>query len=62
MYSALKRRAAETWGTGRLVIAVAGRQTWVITPREDIDLGDVDPAATLKVIEGADGKVSVAVE
>lgn len=61
MYSALKRRAADTWGTGRLVIAVAGRQTWVITPRKDIDLGDVDPAAMLKVIEGADGVVSVVV-
>lgn len=60
MYSALKRRAADTWGTGRLVIAVAGRRTWVITPREDIDLGEVDPSSTLKVVEGADGKVSVA--
>ena len=61
MYSALKRHAADTWGVGRLVIAIAGRHTWVITPREDIDLGDVDPAAKLKVVEGADGKISVTV-
>jgi len=61
MYSALKRRAAHTWGTGHLVIAVAGRQTWVITPHADIDLGEVDPAARLKVVEGADGMVSVSV-
>ena len=61
MYSALKRRAADTWGTGKLVIAVAGRRTWVITPREDIDLGEVDPSVGLKVVEGADGLVNVAV-
>ena len=61
MYSALKRRAADTWGTGRLVIAVAGRRTWVITPRQDVDLGEVDPAATLKVVEAADGTVTVEV-
>ena len=59
MYSALKRHAADTWGTGRLVIAVAGRRTWVITPRQDVDLGEVDPAATLKVVEAADGTVTV---
>ncbi len=61
MYSALKRRAADTWGTGRLVIAVAGRRTWVITPRQDVDLGEVDPAATLRVVEAADGTVTVEV-
>ncbi|WP_310539312.1 YkgJ family cysteine cluster protein [Phenylobacterium sp.] len=61
MYSALKRHAADIWGTGRLVIAVAGRRTWVITPREDVDLGDVDPAAGLKVVEGSHGVVSVEV-
>ena len=59
MYAALKAYAAKTWGTGRLVIAVAGRHTWVITPREDLDLGEVDPAANLKVVEGADGRISV---
>ena len=57
--NALKAYAAKTWGTGRLVIAVAGRHTWVITPREDLDLGEVDPAANLKVVEGADGRISV---
>ncbi len=62
MYSALKRRAADTWGSGKLMIAVSGRRTWVITPREDIDLGEVDPAARLKVVEGNNGVVSVVVE
>ena len=61
MYGALKGYAAKTWGTGKLVMAVAGRQTWVISPRGDIALGEVDPAATLKVVEGPDGVVSVSV-
>ncbi len=61
LYGALKGYAAKTWGTGKLVLAVAGRQTWVISPRGDIALGEVDPAATLKVVEGPDGVVSVAV-
>ena len=61
MYSALKGYVAKTWGTGKLVLAVVGRRTWLITPEEDIDLGEVDPAARLKVVEGADRVVSVSV-
>ncbi len=59
IYAALKAYAAETWGTGKLILAVAGRRVWVITPAEDIDLGEIDPAAGMKVVEGADGSVSV---
>jgi hypothetical protein len=61
MYAALKGYAADTWGSGKIVLAVAGRRTWVITPREDVDLGEVDPRATLKVVERADGTVGVEV-
>jgi hypothetical protein len=32
MHAALRGYAARPWGTGKLVIAVAGRQAWVITP------------------------------
>ena len=60
IYAALKAYAAETWGTGKLVLAVAGRRTWVITPREDVDLGEVDPRSGLKVVE-AGGRVEVSV-
>jgi hypothetical protein len=60
MYAALKDYAAKTWGTGKLVLAVAGRRTWVIAPAEDIDLGELDPAAALKVVD-EDGKVLVSV-
>ena len=61
MYAALKAYAAKTWGTGKLVLAVAGRQTWVIAPGEDVDLGEVDPSAGIRVVERADGVISVEV-
>jgi hypothetical protein len=61
MYAALKAYAAKTWGTGKLVLAVAGRQTWVIAPAEDVDLGEVDPSAGIRVVERADGVINVEV-
>ena len=36
----LKAYAAATWGTGRLVLAMAGRRIWVITPRGEVDAGE----------------------
>jgi hypothetical protein len=44
------------------VLAVAGRRTWLVTPKEDLDLGEVDPRATLRVVERTDGSVAVEVE
>jgi hypothetical protein len=61
MHAELRAYAAKTWRTGKLVLAVAGRQTWVVTPKSDIDLGELDPRSTLKVVEGADGGVTVSV-
>lgn len=61
MYAALKTFATEHWGKGKLALAVAGRHTWVITPKADIDLGEIDPRSALKVVEGADGTVTVEV-
>src|SRR5262245_35188658 len=59
MHAALRGYAADTWGSGKLVIAVAGRQAWVITPKADIAIGEVDPTAALRVDERADGSVVV---
>ena len=61
IHAALKAYAAETWGTGRIVLAVAGRQTWLVTPKAEIDLGEVAPDADLKITEGPDGSVGVEV-
>lgn len=62
MYGALKGYAADHWAEGRIVIAVAGRQAWLVTPREDINLGEVGPDARLTISEGPGGQVSVRVE
>lgn len=43
------------------MLAVAGRRTWVVAPREDVDLGEIDPRSELKVVEEADGKVTAEV-
>jgi hypothetical protein len=61
IYGALKAYAQDHWGTGKAVMAVAGRRAWVITPREDIDLGEIDPAARVEIVEQSDGKVAVTV-
>ncbi len=55
MYAALKTFAIEHWGKGKLALAVAGRHTGVITPKQDIDLGEIDPRSGLKVVEGTGG-------
>jgi hypothetical protein len=61
MHAELRAYAAKTWRTGKLVLAVAGRRTWVITPKSDVDLGEIDPASSLRVVEAADGAVTVTV-
>ncbi len=55
MYAALKRYAADTWGSGKIVLAVAGRRTWLVTPDRDIDLGAVAAGASLRIVEGPGG-------
>lgn len=62
IYGALKGYAADHWGPGgRIVMAVAGRRAWLLTPKEDIDLGEIDPSARVEVAEGPDGQVRVTV-
>ena len=59
IYGALKGYAAQEWGSGRIVIAVAGRRVWLIAPREDVDVGEIDPNAGISVTEQADGSILV---
>lgn len=61
IYAALKAYAAREWGQGKIVTAVAGRRTWLIAPREEIDLGELDPRSPIRVRERADGSVAVEV-
>jgi len=42
-----------------MIMAVAGRRAWVITPKADIDLGEIDAEARVQVVEDAEGRVVV---
>ena len=61
IHAALTAYAAQHWGTGRIVLAVAGRRTWLVTPSEEIDLGEVARDADLKIVETPDGRVEAQV-
>lgn len=61
IYDALKTYARTHWGAGRIVLAVAGRRTWLVAPNEEVDLGEVEPGADLRITEGPDGKIGVTV-
>src|SRR5262245_43149 len=61
MYAALKGRAEDTWGSGRIVLATAGRRTWLIAPREDVDLGEVDLSGGLTVTGRPGGSTQLSV-
>jgi hypothetical protein len=61
MYSLLKGQAREKWGSPMMVLAKAGLRMWLITPKEDIDLGLVDPRSPLDVQQRPDGSAVVKV-
>lgn len=42
-----------------MVVVTINRQLWLITPKEDIDLGFVDPRSPFAVKEHRDGSVAV---
>ncbi len=59
LYSYLKGWARKGWADGKAVAAMSGRRVWVITPNEDIDIGELDPRAPFSIEKHADGTVSV---
>ena len=59
IYSQLKQWAIDGWRQGELVVAMSSRRVWVITSKEDIDLGDLDERTAFSVEEQRDGSVRV---
>lgn len=62
IYSLLKTRARETWGSGSVVVAKAGLRLWLIAPNADMDLGEVEDGSPILVdqpVAGGDIKVTV---
>ena len=61
MYSGLKQMAAEAWGKGREVVARAGDRIWIIGPRNEVDLGEVEQRWRYAVELLADGHLRATV-
>ncbi|MEI9890720.1 MAG: YkgJ family cysteine cluster protein [Caulobacteraceae bacterium] len=57
----LKRYAEAGWLAGRRVTVRAGERLWLITPQEDVDLGDVPHGSRLAIGKGPDGRIKVTV-
>lgn len=55
IYDFLKQQARATWGSGRTVLAKAGRRLWLIAPEEDVDLGEVHPRSPLRIEQPSRG-------
>jgi len=62
IYSLLKARARETWGTGSVVLAKAGLRLWLITPNADMDLGEVETRSPVLVEQDPLGEIRVTVQ
>jgi hypothetical protein len=61
VHGQLRRWAADSWFTERSVWAVVGRQTWLIAPDRDIDLGEIDVRQRTTWEQTPDGTITVTV-
>jgi hypothetical protein len=61
IFSLLKQQARATWGSEMHVVAKAGQRLWVITPVEEIDLGEVHERSPVQILQFRDGSATVTV-
>jgi hypothetical protein len=61
IYGLLKQQARANWNSPVTVVAKAGLRLWLITPDEDVDLGEADPRSTYAIDRSQPGKVRVTV-
>ena len=57
----LRDQAQARWGTGFAIVAKAGARTWMIGPKGDVDLGDLDDRSPLQIEQGPDGVPKVTI-
>lgn len=62
LYSQLRLWGAQAWARKRMVMVTIGERTILLTPRNEVDLGVLDPDARLAIAEWPDGRVDVKVE
>lgn len=61
MHGQLRRWAAFGWEKGQTVVAMTNRRLWLITPKEDVYVGEIDPNSPFAIAERMDGSISVTV-
>ena len=61
IFSLLKQQARSTWYSNMHVVAKAGRKLWLITPTEQISLGEVHERSPIEIIKSRDGSAEVIV-
>lgn len=61
VYCQLKRWAKDYWFKGRGIWAMTGKHMWLITPDQDIDLGEPDERSPIGYAQGPDGSISVTI-
>ena len=61
VFSGLKALATRHWRTERQVVVALGRRLWLITPSEEIDLGEVDARSPYTVEMRQDGTATVTI-
>ncbi len=61
IYGQLKAWATAYWFKGRTIYAMVGKHMWLITPKEDVDLGEPDERSPIGYEVGPDGHLKVTV-
>jgi hypothetical protein len=61
VYGQLKAWATAYWFKGRSIYAMVGKRMWLITPKEDVDLGEPDERSPIAYEVGPDGHLKVTI-
>lgn len=61
IYSILKQHAQRTWDTSQTVFAKSGDRVWLITPRDNLDLGRPALGSAIQIAKQRDGTAVVTI-
>ena len=61
IHAQLRRWSALGWERGQMVLAMTNRRLWLIAPKEDVYVGEIDPNSPFAIAERHDGSISVTI-